>query len=214
MKIEGFQDTIDWYNHNAEEYARITLKGASPEELAEFVAMLQPNSKVLDAGCGSGRDTNLLSEAGMNAVGLDLSEGLIKVARKLFPDGNFIEGNMLKLPFPDKSFDGVWAHASLLHFETQDDVIRALSEFSRILKPNGVIHVLVKAQTSNNKTAVVSDSLSKHDRFFQYFDQNEIKEILTKTGFEISKLEQYKETDRNPSGRPEVEWILSLARKK
>jgi len=129
MKIEGFRDTIDWYNQNAEKYAQATSGGASIEEIDDFVKNLPQDAKVLDVGCGSGRDTNLLKQKGANPVGLDISSGLLKVARKQFPHLEFVEGNMLKLPFSDNIFDGVWVHASLLHFETADEVNIALSIF-------------------------------------------------------------------------------------
>jgi ubiquinone/menaquinone biosynthesis C-methylase UbiE len=213
MVVKGFKDTISWYDQNAEQYAQASLSGASPEEIKEFVSNLPKGAKVLDAGCGSGRDTHLLNREGMDTTGLDLSSGLIKVARRLFPDAKFVEGNMLNLEFEDNSFDGIWAHASLLHLETPEDVAAALKEFNRVLKTDGVMHVLVKAQIGDVKTAVVSDSLSNHDRFFQYFTTDEMTELLHNTGFQVSKIEKYKETDRNPKGRPEVEWILALAKK-
>jgi ubiquinone/menaquinone biosynthesis C-methylase UbiE len=213
MEIKGFKDTIEWYNQNAEKYADSTEKQASPEQLKDFVSYLPKNSRVLDAGCGSGRDTKLLTELGATAEGIDLSSGLINEARKRYPTLVFKEGNFLQLPYHDNSFDGVWAHASLLHLENTEDVKTALGEFRRVLKQNGVLHVLVKAQTGQAKTAVVSDSLSQHDRFFQYFTQDELNTLLNEAGFTGFKVKQYKETDENPEGRPEVEWILSLSRR-
>jgi ubiquinone/menaquinone biosynthesis C-methylase UbiE len=213
MDIKGFEDTIGWYDKNAEKYANSTEQHASPEQIKEFVDSLPSNAKVLDAGCGGGRDTKLLQEAGTNTTGLDLSSGLINEAKKRHPEINFVQGSFLELPFDDSSFDGVWAHASLLHLEKVEDVKKALSEFNRVLNPNGVLHILVKAQTGDEKTAVVSDSLSGHDRFFQYFTQEELQRLLQEQGFESTKIEQYKETDKSPQGRPEVEWILSLSKK-
>lgn len=213
MKVKGFQDTIEWYNQNADQYAQATIQTASPEEVDQFAKLLSEGAKILDAGCGGGRDTDLLSKKGLKAVGLDLSSGLIKVARKTFPELEFIEGNMLSLPFPDSDFDGIWSHASLLHLETTEEVTIALSEFHRVMKHQAILHVLVKAQTGESKTAVVTDSLSKHDRFFQYFTKPELQSLLNDSGFDLISIEQYKETDRNPKGRPEVEWIVALARK-
>lgn len=213
MNVKGFQDTIEWYNQNADQYAQATFQTASPKEIDQFAKLLSKRAKVLDAGCGGGRDTDLLSKKGLKAIGLDLSSGLIKVARKTFPEPEFVEGNMLSLPFPDSDFDGVWSHASLLHLETVEEVKKALQEFSRVMKHAAVLHVLVKAQTGESKTAVVTDSLSKHDRFFQYFTKPELQNLLKDSGFDLISIEQYKETDRNPKGRPEVEWILALARK-
>lgn len=212
MQVKGFQDTINWYNQNAETYAKSVVNLYPTKDLDEFAQLLKPGAKILDAGCGSGRDTNLFLQKGFNAQGLDISAGLIAVAKKTYPNLTFNEGTLIKLPFPEKNFDGVWANASLLHFEAVEEVKKALSEFSRVLKLDGILHVLVKAQTGKNKTAVVTDALSKHDRFFQYFTISEIKNLIKEAGFKILKAEQVKEIDRNPNGRPEVEWIRILAK--
>lgn len=214
MKIKGFKDTIDWYNDNASQYAQSTKNRASIDDLNEFATKIPKGGKVLDAGCASGRDTKLLSEKGLESIGIDLSKGLLKIARTTYPNLKFVEGNFLDLPFEDSYFDGIWAHASLLHLETVNEVNKAIKEFYRVMKTGGTIHIQVKAQTGKEKTAVVSDSLSKHDRFFQYFTKSEIKKLLTKNNFDIIKLQQYKEIDKRLNGRPEVEWILALARKK
>ncbi len=213
MQVKGWQDTIDWYDQNEEQYAKSVMNLYPPQDLDEFTALLPKSAKVLDAGCGPGRDTNLLTKRGYQAEGIDISRGLVDVAKKQFPNLKFSVGNLLELPYETNSFDGIWANASLLHFETVHEVEKALSEFSRILKVGGILHVLVKAQTGKNKTAVVTDSLSKHDRFFQYFTLDEIWKLIKNSGFEILKADQHKETDRNPNGRPEVEWVRVLAKK-
>lgn len=213
MKVKSFRDTIDWYNANAKKYSDASENTYSVDELDDFSALLAKGDRVLDAGCASGRDTALLEERGFNVTGIDLSSGLIKLAREKHPNITFVEGSFLKMDFPDNSFEGVWAHASLVHLETEEDTNRAVEEFYRVLTDEGIIHILVKAQTGEKKTAVVSDSLSGHDRFFQYYTQTEVREMLEKIGFVVIHLEQYKETDKTPDGRPEVEWILVLAKK-
>lgn len=213
MKIKGFRDTIDWYNQNADQYAQSTFQTTSPEEVDQFAKLMCKGAKILDAGCGSGRDTCLLSKKGFEVIGFDISSGLINVAHKTFPELKFIEGNMLSLPFSDSDFDGIWSNASLLHLETIEEVKKVLSEFNRVMKQAAVLHVLVKAQTGESKTAIVTDSLSKHDRFFQYFTEPELLSLLKESGFNLISIEQYKESDKNSTGRPEVEWILALARK-
>lgn len=213
MQIKGWKDTIDWYDQNAEQYSRSVMSLYPPKDMDEFVALLPQQAKILDAGCGPGRDTNLFAQKGFQAEGLDISKGLIEVARKQFPQLKFAMGNLVDLPYKDSSFDGVWANASLLHFETIEEVKKAISEFNRVLKSGGILHVLVKAQTGKDKTAVVTDSLSKHDRFFQYFILDEIQNLIKEAGFKVIKIEQNKETVRNPNGRPGVEWIRVLAKK-
>jgi ubiquinone/menaquinone biosynthesis C-methylase UbiE len=157
---------------------------------------------------------NILFQKGASVTGIDLSSGLIKLAEESYPQVKFIVGDMTSLPFADMEFDGIWAHASILHLETIKAVQVALDEFNRVLKKGGILHVLVKAQTGINKTAIVKDKLTNHDRFFQFFTQKELKKLLTKAGFDVFKIEQYNETLNNHKGRPEVDWIVSLSRKK
>jgi len=208
MKIEGFEDTIQWYNQNAQNYAQGTKNLISTEEIGMFAKLLKPNARVLDVGCSSGRDTNQFALKGFTPVGIDISLGLIDLAKKTYPNLNFIHGDMRELPFSDGSFLGVWAHASLLHFETIEDVEKALSEFNRVLASQGVLYVAVKEQFEKEKTGVVRDSLSGHDRFFRYFTVEEIKHLLEKTGFSL--IEVSRNSDRV---RPEVKWIEAFAKK-
>jgi ubiquinone/menaquinone biosynthesis C-methylase UbiE len=196
MKVTGFQDTIAWYNNNAKQYAQAVSEHGSIKDINQFAKLLPKKATILDAGCAAGRDTNRLSQKGLQVTGLDLSSGLITLARKTFPTITFIEGNMLSLPFPDNTFDGVWACASLLHLETVADVTKALREFHRVMKQNGIVYVSVKTQIGDAKTEVVNDSLSQHDRFFQ---------------FELISLEQRKGTHKRI---PEVEWISAFAYRK
>lgn len=213
MKVSGLDDTIAWYNQNAEQYAKINAGVADVDQIEELSNLLPHSAKILDAGCAAGRDSILFHEKGFDVTGVDISTGLLAVARRTYPQITFLEANFLELPFESNKFDAIWSHQSLLHLEKQDDVSAALAEFHRVLKSDGVLLVLVKSQMGTNKTAVVSDAFSGHDRFFQYFTKDEISSLLTKSGFDVFKLEEYREIDKNPSGRPEVGLIYSLSRK-
>lgn len=209
-QIKNFQDTINWYNANAKRYASNLEVVPNLVLLDRFVSAVGKNRKVLDAGCAGGRDCILLKDRGLKPVGVDLSESLLEIARKKYPNIQFEYANFLNLPFENETFDGVWAHASLLHLETVEDVSKALSEFHRVLKQEGVILVFVKQQQGEEKTSVVSDKLSGHDRFFQWFTKKEIKSILEQVGFQIEEIyDEYKD----PAGRDDVKWIFAFARK-
>src|SRR5690606_8332356 len=119
--------------------------------------------------------------------------------------------DMLNLSFDEDSFNGVWSNTSLLHFESIEDVKKALREFHKVLKEKGILHVLVKAQTGTEKTAIVKDTLAEHDRFFQYFTLEEMRKLLTEANFEIILLEQYAESEKKENARPEVQLIRALA---
>jgi len=70
----------------------------------EFSRHLVGNGTVLDAGCGAGRDTNILANIGFSTIGIDVSRGLIRLAKQKFPKLNFIIGDIRKLPFSDDYF--------------------------------------------------------------------------------------------------------------
>lgn len=210
MKVTGFQDTINWYNQNAAQYAKSIQNIAALKLMDDFVSLLPTtNKKVLDAGCAAGRDSKLLSEMGAEITGIDLSPELLQIAKAKLPKIPFINGNFLDLPFENNTFGGVWSHASLLHCETIDDVLMALREFNRVLVDGGILHVYLKVNTQNKKFDIVKDTLTHHDRFFQYFTNNELKDLLLKSGFKLISIEN--EEDR--AGRAEVLWVVSLSRK-
>lgn len=209
MKVTGNKDTINWYDANAEKYAADS-DGITFEKTAQqFLEKLHPNPKILEVGCGSGRDAITLSELGAEVTGLDASEGLIEVAKKKSLDIEFLVGNFLNLPFQDETFDGVWSHASLVHLDTIEDVKSALSEFYRVLKIDGYLYVYVKKQNGEKKTAVVSDTLSNHDRFFRYYTEEELQALLEESGFTITEVK----TEEDVHGRNEVTWLKLLAKK-
>lgn len=66
------------------------------------------NGPVADVGCGSGRVTILLSRLGLDAFGVDLSPGMVSLARRNYPQLRFEEGSMLELDLPTAGLAGCW----------------------------------------------------------------------------------------------------------
>lgn len=205
--MKGYQGTIDWYNKHASEFAaKVGNSDYGAQDV--FEKLLPPGGKILDAGCGSGRDTDAFREQGFDVTGLDVSDGLIHEAKEKYPESKFLVGDMLSLPFPESDFDGIWASASLLHFESEEDVLKSLREFNRVLKDSGILFVSVKMQSGNTKTGLEEDARFAEPRFFQYFSEKEMHELLHKAGFSLlnSRIEQSK-------SRANVKWIMLFARK-
>lgn len=132
---------------------------------------------------------------------------MLTVARELRPDIEFINTSFITLPFPNETFDGIWSHASLVHLEEAADVQTALTEFYRVLKPGGMLYVLVKEQMGEQETEIVADTLSGHERFFRYYKQAELSNLLEAAGFIVN--EQLREEDVH--GRKEISWIKFFA---
>ena len=74
--------------------------------------------RVVDLGCGAGRDYPAFEERNIDYLGVDASEGMLTVARERFPSANFEAQDLCALDLPARSFDGAFANASLQHVAT------------------------------------------------------------------------------------------------
>ena len=99
--------------------------------------LLNPETRVLDVGCGAGFLSNELALAQLQVTGVDLSEESLIVARKYDSTKKvkYLSADAYQLPFENASFDVITAMDFLEHVERPHDVIK---EFSRVLKPNGI----------------------------------------------------------------------------
>ncbi len=200
--------TINWYNRFAEIYAERVANFAPIEALDQFTQHIKPGGLILDAGCGPGRDSRLLTERGFNVIGVDLSKELLKIAKRMNPKTRFICADIRELPFKDNYFDGVWCSAVLLHFETIEDVKKALKEMYRVLKPGGIIFISVKKQLGKNKTEYVEDEDTGEPRFFRYFTKEEMEDLLKEVEFRVLGITE------SPSKRgKDVVWLQVFGRK-
>jgi len=103
-----------------------------------LLASLPPGTSLLDLGCGTGLFMRKYGETGGNAVGLDISRGMIENARARCNGFEFCMGTAEELPFRDHSFDAI---SCLLAFSYLPCPDRMLSEVIRILRPGGRIAV-------------------------------------------------------------------------
>jgi len=88
----------------------------------------------LDVGCGEGRFCRLLSEVGVAAIGIDPIQTFITHAQRKHPQGDYRIGRAEQLDFPDASFDLVVSYLTLIDIP---DLVAALAEMTRVLKPGG-----------------------------------------------------------------------------
>jgi 2-polyprenyl-3-methyl-5-hydroxy-6-metoxy-1,4-benzoquinol methylase len=105
MKVKNLKQTIKWYDEHAEEYANAAFKKASIDLIDQFMKFLPSEPNVLDAGCGHGRDCELLHQKGAIVAGLDISKGLLAVARKRYPHLSFVQEEVLQVVFHNEYCD-------------------------------------------------------------------------------------------------------------
>jgi demethylmenaquinone methyltransferase/2-methoxy-6-polyprenyl-1,4-benzoquinol methylase len=102
-------------------------------------AVVQPGDLVLDACCGTGDLAVAGARAGGRVTGLDFSERMLERARRKAPALEWVQGDLLALPFPDGSFDAATVGFGIRNVE---DVGAALRELRRVLRPGGRLGVL------------------------------------------------------------------------
>jgi SAM-dependent methyltransferase len=129
------------YDVVAEEYAariygELSGKPFDREWLDDFAQRTCPLGPVCDLGCGPGHIAHYLQERGAQAFGLDLSFGNLRQAKRLNSGLEFVQGDMLALPFAGETLGGIAAFYSIIHLD-RGQVPVALREMRRVLRPGG-----------------------------------------------------------------------------
>ena len=127
------------------------------ENMARFAGRLGPGARVLDVGCGPGRDAAWLAEQGYDAGGVDLSIRMLRQGQARGVTAPLIQADMRHLPFRRGSFQGLWACASLLHLpkEQAGDALLELGVVDEIVpEPEGGAHRGYQETASFLRTAL------------------------------------------------------------
>ena len=159
--------SFKYYDEHADKFFNDTVHVNMNEFYEAFLPLVKKKGRILDIGCGSGRDIKAFLERGFDVVGFDASDEMVKKARQL------TKGVVLKAKFADVAwedeFDGLWACASLLHVPV-----------------NNIPHVLQKLWRTLRKSSPFFMSFKygdrqyeKDGRIFQNFTEKTIEPILT-----------------------------------
>jgi ubiquinone/menaquinone biosynthesis C-methylase UbiE len=178
-------EAIKTYNKIAKLYAAYTEHELMQYQLSKFASVL-PGKKVLDAGCGAGRDVAYMQEDGLDVIGIDLSEELLKEAKKRYPKCKFKLMDFRKMSFKDNTFDGIWCMAGLIHTDRKE-IPQVLKEFSRVLKKNGVLYIAVVE--GEGEKVIKKEKYNNEPRTYVYFKLSEMEKYLTDAGFQIMDSE-------------------------
>jgi ubiquinone/menaquinone biosynthesis C-methylase UbiE len=182
--------TREAYDRVASDYARL-LPDMSLEApldravLAAFVEMLKgaAGGWVAEVGCGSGRVTACLSDAGLDVVGLDLSSGMAAVAASLHPDLSFAVGHAGALPVRRGVLAGLVAWYSLINLPSSV-LPQVFSEFARATRPGAPV---ILAFQSGNGERVDRTSAYGHAVPMTYYRHaiDATADALTAAGFTL-----------------------------
>jgi len=191
--------TLKYYQDNAQTFFDGTVNVDMSSLYEAFTRHLAPGARVLDAGCGSGRDAKAFLEMGHQVEAFDASPAMVELARKH-------TGLPVKvMSFADvdwkEEFDGIWCCASLLHVPAVElpGVMRRLAD---ALKPGGVWYVSFKYGEGEREV---------DGRRFTDMDEVGLQALIRKIK-KIEIFELWTTKDKRPN-RAEV-WVNSVLGKR
>jgi SAM-dependent methyltransferase len=205
-----FASTISAYNQHAAKFVQHFEKKLDTTELDEFLSLVPAGGHILDAGCGSARDAAYFISKGYEALGIDLSEGLLAEAKRLHPEVPTRLMSLTDISLPDASFDGIWCKAALLHLD-RSEIPNVLRAFHRILKQDGHLYIQTKAGEGEGTQPVPFDETMT--RYFTFFTLPEMQELVEQSGFDVLKGYEFNGNQRNMISRDQ-NWVVIFAKKK
>ncbi|MFA5019884.1 MAG: class I SAM-dependent methyltransferase [Candidatus Pacearchaeota archaeon] len=181
------------WNEIAEQWDSYKTKDISPPA-KEFLK--NKKGKILDLGCGSGR--NFIKLTGVKFYGVDFSENMLKLAKKNAKETKIktklVKADAWQLPFPNNFFDYAIAVAVLHCINEKSKRVEAIEELNRVLKPGARLFLTVwnkKSKRWRNKPKEIKAGWTIGDkkvyRYYYLYDFEELQEELESAGFKIVK---------------------------
>lgn len=178
------------YDHTYEKDSIEGWNNAVPDFVRQYKEELQADSdkRVLDLGCGQGRNTIFLAQNSFDTYGIDVSGQGLKQAQvqldQLSLGAHLQKGTMFALPYESKFFKAVFSNASLQSLGGSEASGRAFAESSRVLKEGGLFFVYVNAQPAVEAIrSLPGAALGLH-----YYSEEFIRDLAKRNGFEIENM--------------------------
>jgi SAM-dependent methyltransferase len=191
-------DTQAAYDSNALAYQAHYRALRPLDAIRKFAGRVGRGGRVLDVASGPGLDLRLLRDAGLRIVAGDLSHESMRVAGTLFPKGALARWDFRRLPFADRTFDGIWASAALQHVP-RAQVRRVLAEWRRVQR-GGPIFVSMR-EGSGDLEIVDEPPIGKVHATTVSAD--ELRALLLAAGYAEVEVEPRPDL----LGRADVTWL-------
>lgn len=195
--------TINYYSANAQTVAA-RYESVTSSLSESFMDAFMSGSKLLDIGCGSGRDLALLLSLGHDCFGIDATPEFVEISQKLHPE---LKCKVVQSALPDfdppfgGEFDSVLCSAVLMHI-TEEQLIPAALSVKRCLKKSGRLLYSVPSK----RLDVITDNRDANGRLFIPNQSDRLQTIFEQLGFNLIS----KWVNADSMGRDSVEWISVL----
>lgn len=192
-------NSINYYNENAEEFVSGTVNVDMSSLYSKFLAEIPKSGHILDAGCGSGRDSLYFIKCGYEVTAFDGSLEMVKQSSALI-QLDVLHMTFEEIEFTDK-FDGVWACASVLHV-LKINMPSIIKKLAQALKSNGTLYLSFKHGDG--------EEVRKGRHFSNYTEETFTKLMACCPSLKI--LEMWKTGDVRP-GREDEKWLNAILKK-
>ncbi|MEA1969383.1 MAG: methyltransferase domain-containing protein [Thermodesulfobacteriota bacterium] len=187
----------DYYQKNYQEYFRKTVTADPTSFLESFAAKLSPGAKVIDIGCGSGRDLLWLKKRGFKPVGFERSKGLADLAEQ-YSGARVIRADFELFEFSGMDADGILLTGALVHLK-KEKFQPLLRSIVKGVKPKGIISISLK----QGKGSLI-DSMG---RSFYLWQESELRNL-----FKDSSLSVLSITKNSSALKTGETWLTSIVR--
>lgn len=188
-----------WYDRNAEAY----IAGTDCVDLSnlreKFLAYVPSGGRILDAGCGSGRDSLAFQNAVYSVVPMDASVAMVEHASRLLNTRALLKRHQ-DIDFVEQ-FDGVWSNASLLHVPHLE-LAAVLAKYRTALRRGGVLFASFKHGEGEQ---------FRDDRLFSNQNAGSFRQLIDEVPGLIL-IDSWLDADRRP-GRQHEQWFSVLCRR-
>lgn len=191
--------TLDYYEINGVKYAESTLDADMSETYKKFLPLVKDKGRILDLGCGSGRDSLAFLKAGYDVISVDGSKSLCQYASKVL-NKEVICKQFSEINYVDE-FDAVWACASLLHVK-KIEMHEIFIKIAKALKQGGIFYCSYKYGNTERK---------KDGREFSDYNENNLNELFS-IDLGLTVVEWWISTDVRKD-RSSEKWLNIIARK-
>lgn len=193
-------ETIEYYNRNAEAYVQLTRKVDMTAIRDRFMDLVPAGGNILDLGSGSGRDSKAFLDRGYHVTAVDGSAEMCR-ATEQFAGLKAICADFTAFT-PDHHFHGIWANASLLHLPAQT-IHHVVQRLSSYLFSGGVFFMSFKYGDFAGR---------RDDRYYTYLTEPLLQDLLRDID-ELSAHEFFRTGDTIP-GREDLVWLNAIYVKK
>lgn len=175
----------DFYDKSAEH--RYEKRGNIDQVVNEYVDMLDAfisyllGKRVLDVGCGVGRDQRYMTSEGLECIGIDISKGQLEFSNR----GYSFQMDMSRIGFKKDSFSGVWC-PNAIFFQDMDDAQNTVNEFCRCLDKNGICALGFKI---GNETSV--SEMNRHGDNVEYMMYSKSDAFNLLSGTKLSQFDTF-----------------------